>query len=140
MASKPLITVTRRNRAVLLTSETSELLNPPLRHLLGAQDPAAPLAEKRSNPCDCGDNGKLLMLQIMNALLNRATRAIAEGHALRDEHRWLIQKRDSVRGEWRLAALESTMMRMEIKAHRDHHEKGRPADGTFSHLIGTLLH
>jgi hypothetical protein len=79
------------------------------------------------------------MLQIMNALLNRATRAIAEGHALRDEHRWSIQKRDLARGELRLAALESAMMRMEIKAYRHHHEKGRSADGTFSHLIGTLL-
>ena len=57
-----------------------------------------------------------------NALLARATRAIDESRALREQHRQAMRRHDEALNDLRLAILDSAMLRSEIKARRDNEE------------------
>ncbi|MDF0521211.1 hypothetical protein P0R31_28600 [Bradyrhizobium yuanmingense] len=54
-----------------------------------------------------------------DVLIPRAIRAIDVSRTLREERRQLVEHRDQIVADLRLAILESAMVRTEIKARRD---------------------
>ena len=54
-----------------------------------------------------------------DALFARATRAIDESRALREQHRQVMGRHDEAVNDLRLAIMDSAMLRSEIKARRD---------------------
>lgn len=54
-----------------------------------------------------------------DALFARATRAIDESRALREQHRQAVGRHDEAVNDLRLAIMDSAMLRSEIKARRD---------------------
>ncbi|MDD1536286.1 MULTISPECIES: hypothetical protein [unclassified Bradyrhizobium] len=57
-----------------------------------------------------------------DALFARATHAIDESRALRQQHRQVAGRYDEAVADLRLAIMDSAMLRSEIKARRDNEE------------------
>ena len=72
-----------------------------------------------SNLCKCGLRGIVASWPMPDALFARATRAIDESRALREQHREAMGRHDEAVNDLRLAIMDSAMLRSEIKARRD---------------------
>ncbi|PWE78203.1 hypothetical protein XF30_17070 [Bradyrhizobium sp. SUTN9-2] len=57
-----------------------------------------------------------------DALFARATRAIEESRALREQHRQVAGRYGDTVNDLRLAIMDSAMLRSEIRARRDNEE------------------
>lgn len=72
------------------------------------------MQERAPAPCDT--------LMDADALFVRASHAIEESRAVREQHRRVTGRYEEAVKDLRLAIMDSAMLRLEIKAHRDNEE------------------